>query len=202
MRLIILMLMFMVPFYAHAGDEQPSLGDIAEGVTESMNEIQTSLLDMYVLIAECELNNACILEEVDKKASENPNNPLWQGLKLDFDRMKDNILAVDEACNVEPAVIVKKAIAGCLKESVADLKKVLDEDKTARGYEQAMFNMEEKIATCIIDNVKPIADEDNVFAILVMLDMTNAPEWSEKLETLKDNEHYKTAMECKSIELF
>lgn len=185
--LVILTLLF--PFYVHADDEPQSLADVAEGVTQSMNSVETFLLEFMQVNIDCEFSGACLFDRAKEYAADEsrPSHEFWMSMKADMDGKYEEMVEMDKKCNVEPAAAVKKLLATCMQKSL---------DAMPEKGLQAMADLE----NCMLKEIKPLADAGNVFAIYAMMDLDeeNAQEWQTKLEAQKDSEFYELAKQCQT----
>lgn len=185
--LVILTLLF--PFYVHADDEPQSLADVAEAVTQSMNSVETFLVEFMQLNIDCEFSGACMFDKVKEYAADEskPSHEFWVSMFEDMDGQYEDMVEMDKKCNVAPAAAVKKLMATCMQKGL---------DAMPEKGLQAMADLE----TCMLNEVKPLADAGNVFAIYAMIDIDeeNAQNWQTKLEAQKDSEFYELAKQCQT----
>lgn len=141
------------------------------------------------MMADCELENACMIDKVNKYAADKstPLYNVWLGKKMEVEKVKDGLLNADKVCGSKPAIEVKKIIAKCIKRTTP--------------YIDSSFQQGLKLLnTCIINDLKPLAESGNVFALISLVDRdkANSRSWQRKFDTQKGSEFYENAMLCSS----
>lgn len=168
----------------------------------SVNQRHEGRHQLILMLTRCEFAEPCLIQMIDdlKVIEDQTHNPMYLVYRNYLTSKKSELTEQAKRCDIPAKREVRKMIADCLKEM--DIKEVNAQDLNRNKIDQ----IEDERDICIKNNVEQLAENGNLFAQAVMVNIyersrNNAKmdHWYNEMQKKANTKEFATYLSCPDI---
>lgn len=157
---------------------------------------------LILMLIHCEFSETCLLHMIDdlKEIEKKNHNPMFVVYLHYLQAKKSELIEQEQRCQIPEKQVVRKAIAGCLKEMIV-------KEVNAKKLDRNMIDkLQDERDQCLKGKMEELAKTGNLFAQAMLVNAfeqtREGPKldyWYNEMQKKADTKEYKTYLTCPDI---